>query len=469
MATPLMVITNAGLAAASVASPTGPFIDIVEFRLGSAFGYTPSPTDTGMNGTTLFTTTPSSYANVGDNTIDVVCKLGAEAGPFNYGEISLWLQDTSGNKVMFSKAVFDTLQAKYSSLGTNVAVADTFHCLIKLVQSTAIFQFSTITNQQLLEVNFWSDVVAPSSMSSSGISLILVKELDAYNCSSLLHKSSGDKWTVGTNYSPYVSTTVSNASTTWIDVPASDFSVTDLTSENRKYVVELITGEQYRSVTSVVSNGATYRLSLNPTSLAAIPSNGSQLRVYINDNDNTRFPPISTDAGNIVTIHANGLYAQTVIPISPDSLNTVSMHGNGLYSRPPVSTNAGNLISLQTNGLYASVNLAPYQLVGQYVTYSGGVFRHRWNGSTLISVDGVGEWVDWNSGNFNPAAYQPVGSYATRGAQVQRAVGVTEFGSVDANPESGEELYDLPAPWVLVGLRVPGATIYLRGVWLVNQ
>lgn len=68
----------------------------------------------------------------------------------------------------------------------------------------------------------------------------------------------------------------------------------------------------------------------------------------------------------------------------------------------------------------------------------------------------------WNTGNFNP------NTKAQAGAQVTYGSGLGEFGAV-AVSESWEGVADLPAPWVLTGLRRSYQFLHLRGVWLKNQ
>src|SRR6478609_10344629 len=138
--TPQLIITTAGMAAATVAKPTGPFIEIVSFKIGSAFGYMPTPSDTDINGELLFQGAPLTYKYVGDNTLDIVCRLPADSGPFQFGEVALFLP----GDVMFAKAAFADLQIKYSSLGTNVLSTYTFNCLLKLAQAVAVFKISTV-------------------------------------------------------------------------------------------------------------------------------------------------------------------------------------------------------------------------------------------------------------------------------------------------------------------------------------
>jgi hypothetical protein len=76
----------------------------------------------------------------------------------------------------------------------------------------------------------------------------------------------------------------------------------------------------------------------------------------------------------------------------------------------------------------------------------------RWDGGYL-----------WGTWNFDP------GTKATRGATAQTN-SVAEFGAIDIS-KGGNQTYDLPAPYVMCGLRNVGNTtiIYLRGTYLTQQ
>src|ERR1700737_719307 len=182
---PSFVISNVGLAAAATAAASiqnggVSFVNITGFRIGSASGYTPLATDTGLNGTVLYQGIPTSYSYAGNNTINIVCKIPADAGPFDFGEITVDL-GTAQVPVMFAKAVFDVPQHKYSSLNTNVLSTYTFNCLIKLSQPVAIFQVNTVSAQpaEIWEVDHWADVFPPSLSANPGTPAILVNELDS--------------------------------------------------------------------------------------------------------------------------------------------------------------------------------------------------------------------------------------------------------------------------------------------------
>jgi len=292
IATPQFLITNLGLAVASTASPTGPWISITSFQIGDGYGYTPDINDIGLNGNLLFEGTPTSYENVGNNTINIICDIPPNAGPFNFGEVALFLSDGT----MFAKAVFDTPQTKYSSLGSGVATSYTLNCLLKLQQSVAVFQITTLCGPpSVWEAYSWSEVYPPGQSANPDIPLTMVRELSPFFGNTLLQPSASTIWTVTNEYNPYYNVAIGSSyypvmasSTSWIEVPASHCHSSDLSAPNRRFLI--LTPEGYlRSVSSVVSSGTNYRFNLNVTNdgtynnypLPVAPSpSGEYIRIY---------------------------------------------------------------------------------------------------------------------------------------------------------------------------------------------
>lgn len=426
--TPLMLVTNAGLAAASLATPTGPFINIVEFRVGDGYGYTPTRNDTGLNGNLLFVGPPTQFRNVGNNTIDIICQIPPDAGPFQYGEVGIYNEDSSGNKVLFAKAVFDTPQTKYSALGTNIATSETFHCLIKLEQSIAIFQFSTITNQALIEYDLWSDVIPPGLSANPDIPLALVRELDGARCSSLLTKSDDTKWTVGTNYPWFKNTTIVNATSTSVTVAASGFIPGDLTAINRKYVLEFANG-YFRSVSQFVdAGGGNYRFDLNPAPLTELPGVGSVLRVYESVNYKSGVP-LATNTVVGISRAGNGIAVPT-----PGVFETYGLL-HGVPGSGQILTAADNLNDVtRASGLYHTygaslpLNVPPVTVGGiLYITNVGGLITQQYWPQKLSVVDpivpywrfydsgvGGGTWGPWS--RMSGGAVGDAGTLVSKGS-----------------------------------------------------
>lgn len=283
MASPLFIVTDAGLAAASQASPTGPHINITGFIVGDAYGYEATRKDTWLRGNLLYGPSPAmGYRNVGNNTMDIICRIPPDAGPFEYGEIGILVEDKDGNEVLFAKAVFDTPQLKYTSLGTNISSSDTFHCLIKLEQSIAVFNINTICQQAIFELDRWSDIQPAGVAAYGDVPSLIVRELDSEQRSTLLTYSNDLKWSIATNYLyGRWAARVQNSSVTWVDLPVASMPNNLASDTQRQYVLEFPDGT-FRSAASCVRNGNTYRFNLNPAPLPEPWRVGTTVIVHTN-------------------------------------------------------------------------------------------------------------------------------------------------------------------------------------------
>lgn len=185
------VITKAGYLAASTASPTGPHINITKFRVGSGYNYTPnSDTDTALHGATLYEGIPTAYAIYSEDTTQFICELPAEAGPFEFGEIGLYMGD-----VLFALAAFPTRRTKLNVSVNGQPHLISFRCLIKLGQSPAVFNVTTTTTINLLEVPSFAMVPPPSS-APSNVNAVIVHEASILGNSTLMVRHSSNRWTI---------------------------------------------------------------------------------------------------------------------------------------------------------------------------------------------------------------------------------------------------------------------------------
>lgn len=295
------LVTDVGLAAASIAKPDGPYIQIVKFKIGSGYGYTPTRFDTGLQGNIVHEAPVTSYQHIPPKTLNVRCRLDPTVGPFEFGELGLYLP----NDVCFAKVVFPKLQLKTSSLMSRVAASYTFNCLIKLEQSVAIFDITTDCGPDIWYVDKWSDVFPPSVPIVDGVHAVLVAELDKHGRSSLLHYSNNSKWTLGTTYGRYVTSTVISGSTSQLTLNGASFPSYDtdyiLNAASRDFVLEL-PGGYFRSVASVVRAGTHYRFNLNPDNLQTPLPVGASVIVHHDD-----ALKVSQEEGNRIERRPDGI------------------------------------------------------------------------------------------------------------------------------------------------------------------
>lgn len=250
MADPKFEITQIGLNTASAATPTGPYIDIVEFRVGSGFNYTPSTSDTALHGTLLYSGVPYSYQILSDDTIDILLVMETNVGPFSFGEVGLYLP----GGVLFALAAFDTLQEKFAALGNQIGSRWKIHALLKLAQAPAIIQVTITQANQLLEVPGWSSLVAPVSQ-LSGANAAIVHEPDPNGETPVVVRKADYEWTV-LKYHKIGSGTIS--SSTISQVTSSAFTTIPLDGSTAyRYILKFATTGLIRAISSITGNTAT--------------------------------------------------------------------------------------------------------------------------------------------------------------------------------------------------------------------
>ncbi len=177
MASTGFIVTQAGLAAASISTPGGPYINITQFRVGSSFGYTPpgyvpgvSPTtQTALVGSTLYQAAPVGYTVIDADTIELTCLIPSSTVSFQFGEIGLYL---SGG-TLFAICVFDALQQHERAVGNQAGTNWKIRARLRLTQIPAICSVTLQVNQNLLEVPDWQSLLRPVDQPSSSNAVIV--------------------------------------------------------------------------------------------------------------------------------------------------------------------------------------------------------------------------------------------------------------------------------------------------------
>lgn len=183
------VITDVGNAAATVATPAGPFVHITQFRVGSAFNYTPVASDTGLHGSTLFTGGVTNYYVVDNDTIELILVVDATVGPFFFGEVGIYLADGS----LFALCAFDTLQEKIRAVGPQAGMQWRIRARLKLANAPVICQVDVFTGNQILEVSAWQFLKTPINQTGDA-NMAIVMEPNSVGDSVLVYKDNDNKW-----------------------------------------------------------------------------------------------------------------------------------------------------------------------------------------------------------------------------------------------------------------------------------
>ena len=252
------VITNAGNAVATTATPAGPFIHITEFRVGSGVNYTPVGSDTALHGTTLYTGGITNYYVVASDTVELICFMDATIGPFDFGEIGIYLNDGT----LFALAAFDVLQNKMRAVGNQAGTQWRIRARIKLADAAVLCQVDVITSNQVLEVATWPLLVTPANQVGNA-NMAIVLEPTPSGDSVLVFKDTADSWGINDFVEVYRGNTSSPGTTIGTSVVAADDLPTGyfvLPQTVSRYLVKFPDGD----IRKVVSSPGTGQLTFSP-------------------------------------------------------------------------------------------------------------------------------------------------------------------------------------------------------------
>ena len=212
MANPAFQVTNVGLSYVN-AVPGGPEIKLTKFRIGDAVGYTPDETDTALHGSVLYTGVPAAMNRISDNTLDVIIHMPANVGPFNFGEIGLYLPDDT----LFALAAYDLYQEKVKSTSHGFATVWIAHCLIQLQQIDGVFMLDDSSGTRVPEVPDTSYVTGPILMMNSPNVLIVHEDTPA-RAATMLYRDGDYSWQP-LDYKYHSTNLVTSATLTTVESP----------------------------------------------------------------------------------------------------------------------------------------------------------------------------------------------------------------------------------------------------------
>ena len=302
----LFKITNAGLIGAQNALNTGIRVRLTSFKLGSGYNYIPNGTEVGLAGTTLYEDSITSYKNMPDGSLVLVCSVDVQAGPFDFGEIGIYT-DTGA---LFAIATLPQRQTKYTSLGSNINSTFTFNCHMRLAQSTGIFEISAIDHAASELYVKWRDVKPPLDMPDPRVTRLLITDLDTHGDSAALVQTPDETWSIQSNLicvgplrtilvstNTYVEVTTGS----WTNMFPGLLSATLAASDTATIVLQM-PNCQFREATATLSGSNVRFTFVDPLTTALALTD--KISVWCNNFD--RMLGVKALNGNYLTVSGNG-------------------------------------------------------------------------------------------------------------------------------------------------------------------
>lgn len=346
----LLQVTNAGIQAAAQAQSGGPKITITAFKVGSAYGYTPSVNATALTGTILYSGSPSNYAVNSENEVIYTLLMNELIGDFNFGEIGLYLEDGT----LFAIGTYSTPQPKLHTTGQQVGNIVSIQAKIKLNNVSPVINFpiNNIALAQILRVGGISLLVPPILSDSNayftgdyddGGSMVYAFRSADYQWSYPSHsniKVAGQVTSVDTGSDALVAAGKKIVSTNI------GTSLSDLVTG--RYIIQFITGPlkgYSRMISAQGANNCSWQ-----APLGAIPQVGDQFLIYQSNYSALKdiVEPATEGRAGIVEL-ATAAEAQ----VGTD--NTRAVTPAGLTAARPFEATAANI---KMNGTQAVGSLA---------------------------------------------------------------------------------------------------------------
>jgi hypothetical protein len=272
------VISDAGNAAATIATPAGPFIHITQFRVTDAFNWVPDGTETSLPGNVKHIGGIINYYVVDYDTIELILFMDGTVGPFDFGTIGIFLEDGT----LFATSVFDTLQEKIKAVGNQGGTQWRIRARLKLARASVICQVDVITTNQVLEVANWQSLVTPANQVGNANMAILTAEENSVGESILVYKDTANQWAINDYHQIFSGTTASGGTigTASVSHPNLANVSFELPQTNSRYLIKFPDGD-IRRVTSIT--GSTQ---LNYTPAKAVTQTGT-FTVWEDNNSNS--------------------------------------------------------------------------------------------------------------------------------------------------------------------------------------
>jgi hypothetical protein len=386
-------LTNAG--AALLDANTGP-IQVSTFKLGSAYGYVPAPTDTDIHGSLVYTGAPSQYFVVNSNVVKYSVVLDYALGPFNFGEIGLY----TSTGVLFALATGDSLLSKIpvTSPGGNAVRADIYLSMVNQNYEMWL-DYPDSSNQFRLAVLQSVDQLPPVSNATPNAYIVsgAVLPSNAGEQSAFLaYTDQSGLWSFDAYAFAYQKeATIVAADALSVTISNTDYTPAIAASYYGELICEFSTGANYsicRYVQAVVE-GATQTTISFYNQLLNVPIVGDKIIFFSRQSLSTTVPnlPIASatllgavKVGTTLTIASDG-----TLNVGSTSYPVLSVNGK-TGDVELTATDITGFATVATTGKYADLVGAPgaYTLPIATTTVLGGI-KAPSDGALSIAGDGT--------------------------------------------------------------------------------
>jgi len=259
-------ITSATQAALAL----NPALRPVTYQLGSGTGYTPSPTDTGIHGSQVYTSLLSPADIISGNVLRYGILLVESIGTFTFGEVGLYALDGS----LFALGVLGTPITKTANEGSLQldcylsAVSSDYNMWLDIANTSNAFHLGVLNSADQLPTG--SNTIPSAYVIRRG------------TADSFIAKSDGTGlWSLDNYVSSIQASAISSADLLSITVPVAGYTGPTSFDASNPVIIEFITGALYsicRVISSIVDSGSTITIGFS-TVLTQAPAVGDQFTI----------------------------------------------------------------------------------------------------------------------------------------------------------------------------------------------
>lgn len=336
----LIQLTDAG--AALLDAQAGP-ITLSTFKLGSASGYIPSPSDTDIHGTLIYTGGISPYVVIDANVVKYSCYLDYDLGPFQFGELGLFT-DTG---VLFALAANDVLIDKKGDTGNSIRL-DSYLSMVQQNYQMWL-DYASTSNKFAMAILGSVDQLPPPQ--NAVPNAYIISGRTAQQSAFIAYTDRNGLWNFDAyQYANQAQLTIIAFDSQSVTIDISEYQ----TGMNPTYIgeiaVEFSTGALYgicRYVSTVVVNGSSVTFGFE-NALMQTPTVGDKFVIFGRQALSTTLTNIpiasTTELGGIIVGDTLTITTTGVLDVNPTGINYPVTSVNGQTGT--VTINANNLPGL---------------------------------------------------------------------------------------------------------------------------